>query len=52
MAVKAGGRREVAPVLPMLVTQTRMSLVGLFRVPAFSVSTLVLPVMFFSFFGL
>ncbi len=29
-----------------------MSLVGLFRVPAFSVSTLVLPVMFFSFFGL
>lgn len=42
----------VAPALPMLVAQTRAQLLSYLRVPAFSVTSLSLPLMFFIFFGL
>lgn len=42
----------VAPILPMLWMQLLMSIVRYLRVPAFSVTSLALPVMFFAFFGL
>jgi ABC-2 type transport system permease protein len=44
--------REVAPILPMLYKQTWANLLSSLRIPAFSVTSLALPVMFFSFFGL
>ena len=45
-------RDAVAPLVPMLLAQTRSELVSRARVPAFSVTSLVLPVVFFTFFGL
>jgi ABC-2 type transport system permease protein len=36
----------------MFVKQTWYSLLGLWRIPAFTISGLILPVMFFAFFGL
>ena len=45
-------RRELAPVLPMLVAQTRALFTFWFRVPAFSVTSLMLPLVFYTFFGL
>jgi ABC-2 type transport system permease protein len=36
----------------MLAAQTRALLTGYFRIPAFSLTSLALPVMFFAFFGL
>jgi len=42
----------VAPVLNMLLAQTRSELLMRWRVPAFSVTNLALPIVFFTFFGL
>jgi len=42
----------VAPLLPMLLAQTRAEFVTRWRVPAFSMTSLVLPILFFTFFGL
>ena len=41
-----------APVLQMLLAQTRSELLMRWRVPAFSVTNLALPIVFFTFFGL
>ena len=41
-----------APLLKMLLAQTRSELLMRWRVPAFSVTNLVLPIVFFIFFGL
>jgi ABC-2 type transport system permease protein len=50
MAVSA--RRSTAPLAPMLRTQAWAEFIKLFRVPAFSVTSIVLPSMFFAFIGL
>ena len=50
--MSAVARRRVAPLLPMLAAPTRAQLLGYLRVPAFSVTSLSLPLMFFVFFGL
>jgi len=42
----------VAPVLQMLLAQTRSELLMRWRIPAFSVTNLALPIVFFTFFGL
>ncbi len=41
-----------APLLRMLLAQTKSELLIRWRVPAFSVTNLVLPIVFFTFFGL
>ncbi len=41
-----------APLLRMLLAQTRCELLMRWRVPAFSVTNLALPILFFVFFGL
>jgi ABC-2 type transport system permease protein len=41
-----------APVLKMLVAQTKSEMLMRWRVPAFSVTNLILPIVFFIFFGL
>jgi ABC-2 type transport system permease protein len=41
-----------APLLKMLLAQTRSELLMRWRVPAFSVTNLALPIVFFTFFGL
>ena len=41
-----------APLLTMLLAQTRSELLMRWRVPAFSVTNLILPIVFFIFFGL
>ena len=41
-----------APLLTMLLAQTRSELLMRWRVPAFSVTNLILPIVFFTFFGL
>lgn len=46
------GRRALAPVLPMLGRQTWALVLNYLRVPAFSVTSLALPLMFFTFFGI
>jgi len=43
---------SVAPLLRMLLAQTRCEILMRWRVPAFSVSSLALPIVFFVFFGL
>ena len=43
---------KTAPFGPMLLQQTRAEFLKLWRTPAFSGTALVLPVMFFAFFGL
>jgi ABC-2 type transport system permease protein len=45
-------RPDAAPLLRMLLAQTRSELLVRWRVPAFSVTNLALPIMFFVFFGL
>ncbi len=45
-------QRQVAPVLPMLWAQFRALLVGYLRIPAFSATSLALPIVFYMFFGL
>jgi ABC-2 type transport system permease protein len=46
------GEREVASVLPMLIVQTKSELLQLLRDPAFIISSVALPTIFFAFFGL
>ena len=41
-----------APLLPMLLAQTRSEFRMRWRVPAFSLTSLALPILFFTFFGL
>ena len=41
-----------APLAPMLVRQTRAEFLKLWRVPAFSITSLFLPVMFYAFIGI
>src|SRR5256885_16820596 len=41
-----------APVGPMLARQTWAEFLKLWRVPAFSITSLVLPVMFYAFIGI
>jgi ABC-2 type transport system permease protein len=41
-----------APILPMLLAQTRSDFRMRWRVPAFSLTSLILPMLFFTFFGL
>ena len=52
MSAVSTSPRRLAPALPMLVAQTRAQLLGYLRIPAFSVTSLSLPLMFFVFFGL
>jgi ABC-2 type transport system permease protein len=44
--------QAVAPLPNMLAAQTRAQFISLWRIPAFSITSLILPVMFFAFFGL
>lgn len=48
----ATGRAAVAPLGRMLLAQTRAQILATWRVPAFSLTSLALPVVFFTFFGL
>src|SRR5438445_150850 len=48
----ASVRMDVAPASRMLFMQIRTQLIGYVRIPAFSVTSLVLPMMFWLFFGL
>ena len=48
----AVSRVNTAPVLPMLRKQAWAEFIKLFRVPAFSTTSIVLPSMFFAFIGL
>jgi len=45
-------RARLAPVLPMLGRQSYAEFIKLFRVPAFSTTSIVLPAMFYAFIGL
>jgi len=45
-------RFDVAPLPRMIWKQTRAQLLNTLRIPAFSLTTAVLPIMFFAFFGL
>lgn len=45
-------RPALAPALPMLVRQSYAEFIKLFRVPAFSTTSIVLPAMFYAFIGL
>ena len=47
-----GPRPAVAPLASMLLAQTRSQLRILVRTPAFSVTSLLLPIVLFTFFGL
>ena len=42
----------MAPILPMLIAQTKSELLQLLRDPAFIISSVTLPTIFFAFFGL
>lgn len=48
----AASRMTTAPVFPMLAKQTYAEFIKLFRVPAFSTTSIVLPAMFYAFIGL
>lgn len=48
----AGTRSATAPLLPMLSKQAWAEFIKLFRVPAFSTTSIVLPAMFYAFIGL
>jgi ABC-2 type transport system permease protein len=50
--IAAAVRSPTAPLAPMLLKQTRAEFLKLFRVPAFSVTSIVLPSMFYAFIGL
>jgi len=50
--VQAKATPEVAPIGPMLLRQTRAEFLKLWRNPGFSISSLLLPSLFFAFFGL
>jgi ABC-2 type transport system permease protein len=44
--------RDVAPFAPMFLAQTRTEFLRLIRIPAFTITSLALPIMFYAFFGL
>ena len=48
----ATARMTTAPFYPMLVKQSYAEFIKLFRVPAFSTTSIVLPAMFYAFIGL
>lgn len=48
----AAVRPATAPIAPMLARQTWAEFIKLFRVPAFSTTSIVLPSMFYAFIGL
>lgn len=48
----AAVRASTAPILPMIWGQSRAEFLKLFRVPAFSTTSIVLPAMFYAFIGL
>ena len=50
--MSAATRTLTAPVLPMLARQSYAEFIKLFRVPAFSTTSIVLPSMFYAFIGL
>ena len=52
MSAAAVMRRATAPLLPMLRRQSFAEFVKLVRIPAFSVTSIVLPSMFYAFIGL
>ncbi|MDQ2681223.1 MAG: ABC transporter permease [Candidatus Eremiobacteraeota bacterium] len=43
---------KTAPIAPMFGAQTKIEFLRLFRIPAFSATSLALPIMFYAFFGL
>jgi len=45
-------RSGTAPFLPMLAKQSQAEFIKMFRVPAFSVTSIALPAMFYAFIGL
>ena len=52
MSATAAVRRATAPLGPMLGRQAYAEFIKLFRVPAFSTTSIVLPAMFYAFIGL
>jgi ABC-2 type transport system permease protein len=52
VSTAAPARRELAPIGPMLLAQTRAQILQYVRIPAFSLTSLALPVVFYTFFGL
>jgi ABC-2 type transport system permease protein len=44
-------QHDIAPLPPMLAAQTKNELVRLLRIPAFTVISIALPIMFYAFFG-
>ncbi|HSP08427.1 MAG TPA: ABC transporter permease [Candidatus Dormibacteraeota bacterium] len=48
----AAARSATAPFLPMVTKQSWAEFIKLFRVPAFSTTSIVLPAMFYAFIGL
>ena len=52
MSTPASTPSAVARVLPMLVAQTWAQVLNYVRIPAFSLTSLVLPIVFYTFFGL
>jgi len=52
MSIAATPSLDVAPMPRMLWTQTRAMVTNTLRIPAFSLTTIILPIMFFAFFGL
>lgn len=54
-ATSGGGAEQppwLAPIVPMLLQQTRAEFLKLWRVPAFSIFSLAFPLVFYLFFGL
>src|ERR1700736_6099753 len=45
-------RPALAPALPMIFMQAKTEFLRLIRVPAFSISVIVFPIMFYALFGL
>ena len=52
MSSAATRTATVAPVVPILVRQSYAEFIKLIRIPAFSVTSIVLPTMFYAFIGL
>jgi ABC-2 type transport system permease protein len=52
MSAVADTELSTAPFLPMLARQSYAEFIKLFRVPAFSTTSIVLPAMFYAFIGL
>lgn len=48
----SANRPRLAPVWPMLWAQTRAEFLKLWRIPAFSLSSMAFPLLFYAFFGL